>query len=162
MNWEAVGAVGEILGAAAVVITLVYLVAQLRLNTTAIKAQTRSSLTDQMLAIVTVHSTNPRLVDAELKTMSGAPIDATEQRLMYMYRFAWFRQWENQFYQFRHRMLDESEFSSARNSWVQVLDRPDWREEWHGIKSQFSPEFVVEIDSILNETAGSRPSTGKD
>ena len=38
MNWEAIGAVGEILGAAAVVITLAYLVVQLRLNTTAMKA----------------------------------------------------------------------------------------------------------------------------
>ena len=36
MNWEAIGAIGEIIGAIAVVITLVYLAAQLRTNTTAI------------------------------------------------------------------------------------------------------------------------------
>jgi hypothetical protein len=32
MNWEAIGAVGELLGAAGVIITLTYLAIQIRLN----------------------------------------------------------------------------------------------------------------------------------
>jgi hypothetical protein len=36
MNWEAIGAIGEIVGAIAVVITLVYLSVQMRTNTAAI------------------------------------------------------------------------------------------------------------------------------
>jgi hypothetical protein len=39
MNWEAVGALGEIIGAGAVVLTLVYLAAQIRHNTRATNAQ---------------------------------------------------------------------------------------------------------------------------
>ncbi len=39
MNWEAAGALGEIVGAFAVVISLVYLAIQVRQNTTAIAAQ---------------------------------------------------------------------------------------------------------------------------
>jgi hypothetical protein len=37
MNWEAIGAVGETLGAAGVIITLVYLATQLRQNTRALR-----------------------------------------------------------------------------------------------------------------------------
>ena len=33
MNWEAIGAIGEVLGAAAVVVTLGYLAVQIRQNT---------------------------------------------------------------------------------------------------------------------------------
>jgi len=46
MNWEAVGAVGEILGAIAVLITLGYLAVQIRQNTRAMKTSALSSLHD--------------------------------------------------------------------------------------------------------------------
>ncbi len=36
MDWEAIGAIGEIIGAAAVVVTLVYLAAQMKTNTAAV------------------------------------------------------------------------------------------------------------------------------
>lgn len=36
MNWEAIGAIGEVLGAVAVVVTLIYLAKQMKINTTAI------------------------------------------------------------------------------------------------------------------------------
>ena len=99
MNWEAIGAVGEILGAAAVVMTLAFLVVQLRLNNVAIKAQTRSAVTDQVLAIGHDQLSNPHLLAAQLKVISGSPLDDTEERLMYVFLFHWFRQWENVFYQ---------------------------------------------------------------
>ena len=41
MNWEAIGAVGEVLGAVAVVLTLIYLSLQIRQNTKAMKGATR-------------------------------------------------------------------------------------------------------------------------
>ena len=37
MNWEAIGAIGEVLGAIAVVTTLIYLAKQMNINTSAIK-----------------------------------------------------------------------------------------------------------------------------
>jgi len=37
MNWEALGAIGEIVGAVAVVVTLVYLAVQIRQNTRSAK-----------------------------------------------------------------------------------------------------------------------------
>ena len=48
MNWDAIGAVGEILGAIAVLITLVYLARQIRLNTHEIRAsRVEGTLRDQ-------------------------------------------------------------------------------------------------------------------
>lgn len=40
MNWEAIGAIGEVVGAVAVVATLIYLIAQLKQNTAGIHAAT--------------------------------------------------------------------------------------------------------------------------
>ena len=48
MNWEAIGAIGEIVGALAVVITLVYLSFQLRNNTYATRASIAQALEDSI------------------------------------------------------------------------------------------------------------------
>ena len=37
MNWEAIGAIGEIVGAAAVFLTLIYLALQIRQNTSSVR-----------------------------------------------------------------------------------------------------------------------------
>jgi hypothetical protein len=52
MNWEAIGALGEVVGAAAVVLTLVFLAIQLRQNTIA----TRESNRLERLAAIDRHT----------------------------------------------------------------------------------------------------------
>ena len=44
MNWEALGAIGEIVGAVAVVVTLAYLAVQMRQNTVALQAASRQEV----------------------------------------------------------------------------------------------------------------------
>ena len=46
MNWEAIGAVGEVLGAAAVILTLFFLIVQLRQNTRALEENARLARDD--------------------------------------------------------------------------------------------------------------------
>ena len=48
MNWEAISAIGEILGAAGVIITLAYLAAQIRQNTKVSRGATRQDLAGQL------------------------------------------------------------------------------------------------------------------
>ncbi len=52
MNWEAIGAVGEVLGAVGVIVTLVYLAVQIRQNSTLLKQNTRAHATDTYRANV--------------------------------------------------------------------------------------------------------------
>lgn len=49
VNWEAVGAVGEIIGGAAVVLTLAYLAFQIRYNTRATRASAREAVTQSLI-----------------------------------------------------------------------------------------------------------------
>ena len=48
MNWEAIGAVGEIVGASAVFVTLIYLSVQLRSSARATRANTAQALTESI------------------------------------------------------------------------------------------------------------------
>lgn len=67
MNWEAVGAVGEILGAVAVVITLVYLAMQVRQNTKAVQA-------------AAIDSANTHVSDIRMEIFSDADVTSLYRR----------------------------------------------------------------------------------
>jgi len=47
MNWEAIGAIGEVLGALGVIVTLVYLAFQIRQNTSALKLNAEQSAVNE-------------------------------------------------------------------------------------------------------------------
>lgn len=48
MNWDAIGAVGELVGAVAVVVTLVYLALQIRHNTNQSRASSHHAISDSL------------------------------------------------------------------------------------------------------------------
>lgn len=54
MNWDAIAAVGEIVGAGAVVVSLVYLAAQIRQNTAQVESQMRAQ---QVASTSSIHQT---------------------------------------------------------------------------------------------------------
>jgi hypothetical protein len=48
MNWDAIGAVGELVGSVAVLVTLIYLALQIRQNTHATRAASHHAITDAL------------------------------------------------------------------------------------------------------------------
>ena len=61
MNWDAIGAVGELVGATAVVVTLVYLSVQLRQNTAASQNATWQAILRQLGDLDVLEATTPGL-----------------------------------------------------------------------------------------------------
>ena len=64
MNWEAVGAVGEILGAIAVLVTLIYLATQIKQHTLATRALTNSAYAEAGREFNMAIANSPELVRA--------------------------------------------------------------------------------------------------
>ena len=77
MNWEAVGTVAELVGAAAVFVTLAYLSVQIRSQTTATKAQTLQERSNRLQELMLTVSNSDDLarIQSEILTYSneGAP-----------------------------------------------------------------------------------------
>ena len=61
MNWDAIGAIGELAGAIGVIITLVYLSLQIRSSTKATESQIHVSLSSEMERLAIAMSTNDSL-----------------------------------------------------------------------------------------------------
>ena len=75
--WEAIGAIGEIVGAIAVVITLLYLASQTRQNTKATHAQATASIASEMEQNLLAMANDGFLADAYQKALKNEHL--TEQ-----------------------------------------------------------------------------------
>ena len=82
MNWEAIGAIGEIVGAIGVIITLVYLAVQIRSSARATEAQVHASLSSEMESLAVALAQDDALADAMTLAMrDGDLTDAQRTKL---------------------------------------------------------------------------------
>lgn len=82
MNWEAISAVGEIVGAIAVVVTLIYLAVQIRRGTSATQAasvQAAAALDHEFLMAVGSDPVTARLWATYLSAPQTLPVDQAMQ-----------------------------------------------------------------------------------
>ena len=74
MNWDAIGAIGEVIGAVAVFVTLIYLAYQLRQNNILLKEQAKYHMLQNQISYHDRFIDNPELV----KTMYGQQLSEAE------------------------------------------------------------------------------------
>ena len=82
MNWEAISAVGEIVGAIAVVVTLIYLAAQIRRGTSATQAasvQAAAALDHEFLMAIGSDPVTAKLWATYLSAPQTLPVDQAMQ-----------------------------------------------------------------------------------
>ena len=82
MNWDALGAIAELLGAIAVLLTLVYLAIQLRQNNAFAQAQAMQARTDTQINMISFVMSNPKYLDAIValtKSVGGSDVEEISQ-----------------------------------------------------------------------------------
>lgn len=98
MNWEAIGAIGELLGALAVVVTLVYLAAQIRHSTLSSQAATHQQAA-QASSDILMRLADENLVTLTLKARHGLESLSDAERLCFVnFTQAMFNYYEILFY----------------------------------------------------------------
>ncbi len=153
MNWDAIGAIGEIIGALAVLITLIYLAVQVRqakhqldLNS----AQARAILVrDQMMPI----ATDPSLASIMLKA-GHPPYGDFGLNSEEAHRFgAWCHAWM-QIEQGNHYLLPEGAHDDLLKVWLLL---PAYAEFWEKNKGIYDKEFVERMEKLKKELQLSQP-----
>ena len=152
MNWEMVSAIGQIIGAGAVFVTLVYLAVQIRQNTASIQASARQAIAENDQQFLFRVMDNPEL---SLLRYKAELTDAEKIRLS-MYLVAIFRMRENLWRQYREGVLDEATWKSYSSS-IAAFASPrvrNWLDN-ETIAQQFDPEFVSVAREIIAKTPNS-------
>ncbi len=135
MNWEAIGAVGEVAGAAGVIASLIYLAVQIRQNTRSVEAATYQSVAES-------------LADASYRLVN-APSSPLDRILLFI---GTMRRYENLHFQVRRGNLLPSDVEGFVTSLVAYLNVPNGdgfesRELWASVRSLFHPAFVAFVEN---------------
>ena len=152
MNWEAIGAIGEIIGATAVVVTLIYLAVQLRQNTAGIRANAY-----QMWLSVTIAEQSTAQNPAMAETIATGlfdPSSLTEENWVpfanYCHTFV--LKAESAYFLQKERIIDESVCEKEFDRTVKLLSTPGPAQWWSaGARTQFTDEFVSMIEDRVGQ-----------
>lgn len=147
MNWEAIGAMSEIIGALAVVITLAYLAVQIRQNNDLLRSESRQVLVSND---VTSLRAGMELADVFAKFVSESELSAEEQlRMSFMFALD-LRNREFEYFQYKNGLLDEETWLAYRHviliNHSSELGRMWWDNVGRGI---VDPKFAELIDDLL-------------
>ena len=148
MNWEAIGAVGELAGAVAVIVTLIYLAGQLRQNTKALRSSTYQAFNDSSFSWADSEIENAAMI---AKTANYSSLDelAPEEREIWRgIMFKAFTVMESNYLHHRAGAMDDDIFESRMIASVNViLQRPIWRQMFPGFP--LLPEFTEYMEGRI-------------
>jgi hypothetical protein len=157
VNWEAIGAIAELIAAIAVLPTLLYVAVQVRQNTRALKSSTfqelSSSLSSNAEAIVSIPSMVPLLVKLDAQ---HEPLTAEEKARFHYFMIMVFRRLEAVHIQRSLGSIDPEVIEGFQHSTVSLLVGGAGAAWWATGKRAFSKEFVDWLDAQL-ASGTSRP-----
>ena len=149
MNWEAVGAVGEIVGALGVLLTLVYLAVQIRKNS----EDTRNST---IFSIMAMQADNRRTVmssdiaDLVTRSEAGEELLMHEERKLMYYEQSNLQDIEAAYIQYLAGTLPEEVMDAIGSRLLAItMQGGGWSERWESYKLYFTKSFVEYVDTIV-------------
>lgn len=121
MNWEAIGAVGEAIGATAVVLTLGYLAMQIRDTRKLLRANVHQARTDRNIQILLGRLQFP--IPSPEKIASGQELSLEEQLNLRAHNAIALRHFEDLFYQRSLGLVDDETWSANRFGMEHLVTR---------------------------------------
>ena len=135
----------------AVLVGIVLLVVELSLTRDMMRAQTRSELARDIVAIQSGIAENEQLATVLAKARNGDQLSPAESLQFSNRMLAMFRYWENVHYQYRMGLYDEVEFGKQRYAWDKYINGSDANvDAWCRYRDMMSPEFAQEVDGIIS------------
>ena len=155
MNWEAIGAVGEMVGAAAVFVSIVYLSIQIRSNTNATKASAgfeaaHSWATSNEVILGLEPALKSKAQESYQVNRSWNDFTPEERLDLSLLTRILFQKLEGQYHLLKYGFLDAGLWSK-RSQWAaSLIALPFYREWWEQEKRQniYSDEFVKALEAI--------------
>lgn len=154
MNWEAIGAVGEVIGAFGVIASLGYLAVQIRQNTSSVRASTLQDMNEASTSFLDLMASDE---DLGRIFMSGGhdleTLSAAERSRFNFSILAFLRRIESFERATRFNRIHSDEWAGLRASCVDVMSRPGSRTWWSENAERFNPSFVEWLNGELGERA---------
>lgn len=149
MNWDAVGALAESIGAIGVVASLIYLAAQIRQNTRSLEANTFHSLHHASIERLLVLAQNDELADRFVAGLVDPDSLSGARRFQFdVWMRANLKGYEDYFYQSQQSMLDPESWEAHSRTIQASVSPPGFARWWEQNRHLFREDFARYIDSL--------------
>jgi len=154
MNWDAIGAIGEIVGAIAVVVSIIYLSIQIRSNTKTERARASFDASSSWsIHNEWVSQLPDEFIEAFMLLAEDEPdlesIPYTTVIKIGVFQRSVFQKLESHYYLRKYGLMEESIWE-LRRAWSRgIIELPFWKNWWEKEKQElmFSTEFIENIES---------------
>lgn len=158
MNWEAIGAVGEVLGAVGVILTLGYLAVQIRQNTAMMTAQTVQASVDATQRVLLFRAEHADIRSVLRKARDDEELTRDEFEMLAAYLQASFMNFQARLQHNTRGVFDASVNESYEKILVDYLEGQYVQRWWAYSKALYGDAFREHCDQIIeriNESEGS-------
>ncbi len=151
MNWDAIGAVGEIVGAIAVVATLIYLSVQTRHNAASTQSSTEVEASRQFSAWITRASLDDSIHKIWDDVQTETPLSDEDARKWLWYMAELFHMSEGIFIQYQKGFVSVEVWGLFERSMLGFLQFVPTQQWFRGGNSPLSDTFKKHIESLMTE-----------
>jgi hypothetical protein len=155
VNWDALGAIAELLGSVAVVVTLIFLLKQLKTNSVMIQNSTAQGAADSIAAWARQLTENPELYRIYRMGLKGdSELSRDERGLFDLILFQAFNSISSIYVQYENGGCGEERWESEMRVFAANFDTPGGRSSWERQKHMLDINFQREIEEKFNALAG--------
>lgn len=152
MNWDAIGAVGEIIGAMAVVISVAYLAIQIRKQTDEAKMAATRGLAAEYHNWLKSLTDDEKLTELYLKAIRDyMSLEDNDRMQISIFFIRGFRVLEQQYIHTSRGKLDDSYFESANIAYKQFLTFPGVKQWWEQSNDMFEDGFRMRVEEWIED-----------
>lgn len=148
MNWDAVGAVGEIVGAFAVIASLVFLALQIRAQNRETRLAAMHEISESFRESLS-QSCVPEIADILVR--SGLDYESlldSEKLVVTAFFQRVLRVWEEAYHQHEQDRLSDNIWDTMVKQYSALMSSSTAARVWNSRKHYFDPDFVQYVDSI--------------
>lgn len=152
MNWEALGAIANLLAAVGVIATLIYLSIQIRQNTKAVRSSSIQNLVQSFSTTAQAAVENEYIVPLLLKANAGADNLTEEERgRLHFWFIMTFRRFEGVYFQRDLGIVDAEVIDGFERSHIAILASKSAQAWWANSKEIFNSGFVAYLEELLRK-----------
>ena len=147
MNWDALGAIAELIGSIAVVITLIYLAVQLRYNSKSTRLAAAHGLASTYTDTLSQISANPELTELYFKGLLGDPrLTKTQRRQFDLLILQFVRNGDVHFHSFIEGTMSVELWEATEKGFVHLYSQPGGKASWERQRHLVSESFRNHVE----------------
>ena len=157
MQWDAVAAIGSVLGALSVILTVVFLAVQVRRNTAATQSQTYQAACAALADFGALLAQDPAL--CRVWRLGLSKPDELEDNQYYQFAFlgiSLLRRYENAFFQYHAGLIGAYFWNGHKNNLLWHFHQPGFQRWWKERRLTFSEAFRDYLESTSSPDIGSQ------